>query len=95
MGLLALLLRGRGLATGGVAPGVLDVRHNISPRLRKQLVLELKVGVSFLELIEALPSGIVFSQAVPLDQHAPDTTATLRLQCAFGSRKDAPVLRRR
>ena len=82
------------LALDGPTP-IMGAGDNISPCLRKQLVLELKVGVSFLELIEALPSGIVFSQAVPLDQHALDTTTTLRLQCAFRSRKDAPVLRRR
>jgi hypothetical protein len=39
------------LATNGHVPGV-GVSHNISPRLLKQLVLELKVGVCRAEVIQ-------------------------------------------
>jgi hypothetical protein len=36
----------RGLATGGAPVPIGEARHNISPRLFKQLVLELNVGVA-------------------------------------------------
>jgi len=45
--------------------------HNISPRLRKQLVLELKVGVEAFEVVEELPGGFVAGQSTPLDEDVP------------------------
>jgi hypothetical protein len=53
--------------------------HNISPRLRKQLVLELKVGEVNTEIFQGLPSSVVVRKPTPLDQHMPDATALLRL----------------
>jgi len=54
--------------------------HNISlppPTLDEQLVLELKVGVEILELLEWLPSSVVFGQTVPLDEDLPSTPTKL------------------
>ena len=65
------------LATAGPSPGVLDAGHNISPRLLKQLVLELEVGVEGAELVDGLPCRILFWKTMPLDQHLPGVTASL------------------
>jgi hypothetical protein len=46
------------LATHG-PPLICDARHNISPRLRKQLVLKLEVGEAGVEIFEWLPSSVV------------------------------------
>jgi len=62
------------LATNGPPPGVLNAGHNISPRLRKQLVLELEVWKMAFELVEGLPRRILLRQATSLDQHAPSTS---------------------
>jgi hypothetical protein len=51
--------------------------HNISSRLRKQLVLELEVWISGIELLEQLPSCFFCRQAAPLNEHAPDSPALL------------------
>jgi hypothetical protein len=69
--------------------------HNISPRLRKQLVLELEVWVVRLELVDCLPRCVVFREAVPLDQHAPNAPALLRLKGALRPREDASIHDRR
>ena len=65
------------LATIGPAALVLDAGHNISPRLRKQLVLELEVGVEGLELVDQLPCRILFRKASPLNKHLPRAAALL------------------
>jgi hypothetical protein len=44
-----------------------EANHNISPRLRKQLVLELEVMLVAMELLELLPSGVLVGQSAPLD----------------------------
>ena len=67
---------------------------NISPCLRKQLVLELKVGVGSLEVVDAFPCSIRLSQPEPLDQYAPDTPALLRPQCPIWGWQNAAVLLR-
>ena len=82
------------LATSRPSPAVVHARHNISPRLRKQLVLELEVGVGSLELVDAFPGSVLLSQPEPLDQYAPDTSALLRFQRPIRGWQDAAVLRR-
>jgi|SwirhisoilCB3_FD_contig_51_3904542_length_551_multi_1_in_0_out_0_1 hypothetical protein len=47
-------------------PSILDANQNISPILQKQLVLELKVVVGKLELVEWLSSRICFSHTNPM-----------------------------
>jgi hypothetical protein len=69
----------------------MDTGHNISPGLRKQLVLELEVRVVRLELVDCLPRCVVFRKATPLDQQAPNAPALLRLKGALRPREDAPV----
>ena len=83
------------LATSGPPPSILHAGHNISPRLRKQLVLELEVWKMALELIEGLPCRIFIRQATPLDQHAPGTPTKLRPQGPLRRWKDAPIEDRR
>jgi len=90
MGLYPLLLRLIS-ATIGPPPGILDVGHNISPRLHKQLVLELKVGELLAELWKRLPSGVVVGKVVPLDEQMPLAAPLLSLQDALGSGK-MPVI---
>jgi hypothetical protein len=68
-----------------------DARHNISPRLQKQLILELEVGVGVAELVEALLGGVVIRQTAPLDQHLLDPAMLLSLQRALRGRKHAVV----
>jgi hypothetical protein len=75
------------LATNGPPPGILDASHNISPRLHKQLVLELEVRKLLVELRERLPSRVVIGKALPLDQQAPLIATLLSLQDALGRRK--------
>jgi hypothetical protein len=62
------------------APGILHTGHNISPHLDKQLVLELKVRVEVLELLEPLLGGFLNRHAVPLDENVPDITSKLGTQ---------------
>jgi hypothetical protein len=76
-------------------PAIFYAVHNISSRLRKQPVLELKVWIGGLELLEQLPSRVLGRQAAPLNEHPPDSPALLGLQGAFGFRKDTPIMRRR
>lgn len=40
--------------------------HSISPLLDKQLVLELKIGVEFLEVFERFPGRCLYWKAFPL-----------------------------
>ena len=47
------------LATNGPALGIMDAGNNISPRLRKQLVLELEVGVEVTKILEGFPSRVL------------------------------------
>jgi hypothetical protein len=61
------------------APAILHTVHNISSRLRKQLVLELEVWISGFELLEQLPSCFFAWQAAPLNEHLPDSSALLGL----------------
>jgi hypothetical protein len=67
------------LATNGPTPGVVGTGHNISPRLRKQLVLELKVGVEAFEVIEELPGSFYLGQAMPLDKDLSDAPPELSM----------------
>jgi hypothetical protein len=54
------------LATFAAPPPIGDASHNISPRLFKQLVLKLNIGVEVLEFLQQLPSGIIGWQTLPL-----------------------------
>jgi hypothetical protein len=54
--------------------------HNISPRLGKQLVLELERREEGAELVDGLPSSISFRQRLPLYQHMPNPAAELGTQ---------------
>ena len=65
------------LATNGPAPLILDAGHNISPRVDKQLVLELYIGVEGFEVIESFPCRSISRKAVPLDQQLPMAAAQL------------------
>ena len=78
-----------------LALGVLYTGHNISPRLDKQLVLELEIWVEALELPKQLPCGFCSSQAVPLDEDVQDNTAMLSTQDACWSRQETTVMCRR
>jgi hypothetical protein len=73
----------------------LDAGHNISPRLHKQLVLELEVWKLLAELRKRLPSGVIVGKALPFDQQAPLITTLLSLQDALRSRKMPAVKDRR
>jgi len=55
----------------------MDAGHNISPRLRKQLVLELEVRVEGAELVDGLPCCILLREAAPLNEYLPGTPALL------------------
>ena len=79
------------LATTGPPPGILDAGHNISPRLRKQLVLELEVGVVLAKLLKQLPCGVVSGEPAPLDQHAPLAPTKLGTQHCLRLRQDATI----
>ena len=79
------------LATIGPAALVLDAGHNISPRLRKQLVLELEVGVEGLELVDELPRRILFRKTSPLDEHLP-RAATLMCTKRLGWSWSQPAI---
>lgn len=59
------------LATSRPPPFILKSRHNISPHLDKQLVLELYIGVESLDVLEWLPHHIIFQKTLPLDQQTP------------------------
>jgi hypothetical protein len=61
------------LATSRAPPKGL-AGHNISPRLRKQLVLELEVGVVAVKLFQLLPCGVLVVQPAPLDAEISDPT---------------------
>jgi hypothetical protein len=76
------------------APAILYAVHNISSRLRKQLILDLEVWVGGLELLEQLPSRVLVRQAAPLNEHSPNSSVLLGLQGAFGFRKNALIMRR-
>jgi hypothetical protein len=68
-------------------PGILHTVHNISPCLDKQLVLELKVRVEVLELLEPLPGGFLNRHSMPLDENVPDITSKLGAQDVLWSRQ--------
>jgi hypothetical protein len=59
--------------------------HNISPRLRKQLVLKLDIWKLLAELVELLPCSVFHRKASPLYQDKLDAVALLRLQHLLGS----------
>jgi hypothetical protein len=80
------------LATNVPAPGVGDVGHNISPRLLKQLVLELKVRVCRSEILQELPRCIFVPKSVPLDKDLPDIASFACVESSFGRRQYTPVL---
>jgi hypothetical protein len=64
-------LAGRAPLATWRAAVVLDAHHNISPRLRKQLVLELEVGVVVAELLELLTGSVLLAQTTPLNADEP------------------------
>ena len=74
---------------------VREAGHNISPGLRKQLVVELELWISGGEVLATLPRRLFFRQAVPLDQEAPLTTTLLGLQDSLRDRPNAAILSRR
>jgi len=55
----------------------------------------LEVEEVLAELVEKLSGSILVRKAAPLDQHAPDTAALLRLQRPFWSRQNATIEDRR
>jgi hypothetical protein len=55
----------------------LNPGHNISPGLRKQLVLELEVGEMLAELVERLPGSVLVWKPTP------DVAALLSLERPF------------
>jgi hypothetical protein len=63
----------------------------MSPRLRKQLVLELEVGVVVAKLLQLLPCGILVGQPTPLDADIPDPTPLLGMHSSLRLRKDAAM----
>jgi len=63
------------LTTIGPTTRILDAVPNISPRLRKQLVLELEVRKGGAKVVKRLPRSILHRKALPLDQHLPFATA--------------------
>ena len=65
---------------GGPLSGIDQTGHNISPRLRKQLVLELKVWIVLTEFLTLLPSSLLLRKACPLNEDEPDATTELCLQ---------------
>jgi hypothetical protein len=65
--------------------------HNISPRLRKQLVLELEVRVEAFEVIKELPGSFFLEQAMPLDKDLPDALPELSTEGTLGSRKKSTI----
>jgi hypothetical protein len=74
---------------------IVDARHNISPRLFKQLVLELDFWKLLLELGEGLPSGIIRGKTLPLHQDTPLATAELSPQHPLRAGQQATILDRR
>ena len=82
------------LVTNGHAPIIVDAGHNISPCPRKQLVLELKVGVEAFEVIEELPGGFVAGQSAPLDEDVPSAPPELSSKSALRSRKEPTIQQR-
>ena len=79
------------LATNGHAPGIMDAGNNISPRLRKQFVLELEVGVEVTKILEGLPSRVLLGQAMPFDEHVPDIPSKLCTEGALWSWKQLAI----
>jgi hypothetical protein len=61
-----------------VPPGILVADHNISPRLEKQLVLKLELGVEVLELSERLPGSVLSSHALLLNENVLNIAAERR-----------------
>jgi hypothetical protein len=54
--------------------------HDISPCLRKQLVLELEVGVLALEIRQGLPCRLLTGQPLPLNKDVPLAAPLLSLE---------------
>jgi hypothetical protein len=65
--------------------------HNISPRLHKQLVLKLEIGVVAAKLLELFPRGVLVGQPAPLDADVPDPTPLLGAYNSLWLRKDAAM----
>ena len=76
-------------------PIIVDASHNISPCLRKQLVLKLKVGVEAFEVVEELLGGFVAGQSTPLDEDVPRVPPKLSSEGALRSRKEPTIQQRR
>jgi hypothetical protein len=68
------------LATLGLAPVVDRAGHDISPRLRKQLVLELEVKVLSPELRQGLPCCLLTGQPLSLNKDVPLAAPLLSLE---------------
>ena len=82
---------------GGPLPVIDQTGHNISPCLRKQLVLELKVWIVLAEFVTLLPSSLLLRKARPLNEDEPDATTELRLQhlCRLGKNATISEWRKR
>ena len=65
--------------------------HNISPRLRKQLVLELVIWIVLLELGARLPSGLLLRKTLPLHHQVPDVATQLSAQHLGRTGKQASI----
>jgi hypothetical protein len=84
--------RRRPLALDGPTPNIRDVGHNISPRLLKQLVLELKLGVCQSEILQELQCCIFIPKSVPLDKDLADIASFACVESSFGRQKYTSVL---
>jgi hypothetical protein len=78
------------VATALVPAPECDASHNTSPRLRKQLVFELEIGVVTAELVELLLSSVLLWQATPLDADVPHPTTLLACSADSGSGRMRP-----
>jgi hypothetical protein len=67
--------------------------HNISPCLRKQLILELEVGVKAFEVVEELPGGFFIGQSMPFGKDLPDAPPELSTEGALKSRKELTIFK--
>jgi len=83
------------LADSATVPALVHIAgHDISSLLGKQLVLELKRGKASAEVVDGLPSCVVFRQPFPLDKHVPDTATKLTTERPIRSVKNSAIVHR-
>ena len=80
---------------GGPLSSIDQTGHNISPRLRKQLVLEPKVWIVLAEFPTLLPSSLLLRKARPLNKDESHATTELCLQHLCRLWKNATIGDRR